>query len=139
MIRRDNESVKSNARKLVLKLDKKTGKIIVDNMTTLEGIPLSVIKWMLKSKTPLEWVLEFYKDSKNKIKPSSSDDENIRKEFTTYKFSDHKEQVIKLLDRITNISVKTVDLREKLKHMEWGPQPTFMCSKKSHEFKKSKA
>ena len=108
---------------LSFKKNKKDITIIIDNSTLLKGVPLDVLEWTFKSKTPLEWILDYYKDTKNKIKPQSCNDEKIRKKFNTYRFSDYKEDVIVLLKRVTTVCVETVQLRNELKAMEWGPQP----------------
>ena len=128
-LRRINKDcVKKNSCKLSLKFGKKDGTISIDSITTLEGIPTDVLEWKLGPKTPLEWILEFYKYHKNLINSTSSDDESVRNKFNTYKFDDHKEDVIKLLDRVTTVCVETVNLRKKLKAMKWGPQPKSLAS-----------
>lgn len=97
--------------------------IIIDDITVLKGIPHEILNWTFKSRTPLEWILNFYKESKNCIRPQSCDDEKIRKKFSAYCFGDYKEDVIRLLKRVTTVCVETVKLRQELKEMEWGPQP----------------
>ena len=67
-------------------------------------------------------MLSFYKESKNHIRPQSSSNKKIREKFSTYRFSDSKEEVIVLLRRLTTVCVETVRLRNELKEMEWGPQ-----------------
>jgi len=47
----------------------------------------------------------------------SCDDPKIRERFNTYRFADHKEHVIGLLQRVTTVSVETVRLRRELKGM----------------------
>ncbi len=37
-------------------------------------------------------------------------DATIAERFNTYKFEDYKEQVIDLLKRVTNVSVKTMEI-----------------------------
>ena len=122
LYRVDKKNTRNNTR-LSFKKNKNNIKIVIDDATIIEGIPLSVLDWTFKSKTPLEWILEFYKESKNQIKPDSSDDVEIRKRFNTYSFEDHKEEVITLLRQVTTVCVETVRLRKELEGMEWGPQP----------------
>ena len=115
----------SNKNKTSLQL-KKTGKkysVILDGDTTLDGIPTSATEYMLGPKCALEWVLEFYKENKNKMSEKSSNNKKIRDKFSVYNFADHREYVISLLKKVTTISVKTVELKEKLEKMEWGKQP----------------
>ena len=118
----DKKSMK-NELKLSFSKGEKDISVVLDSVTTLNGVPLDVLEWTFKSKTPLEWILDFYKDSKNRIKPESCDDEKIRDRFSMYQFKDHKEEVITLLKRVTTVCVETVRLRQELKAMEWGPQP----------------
>ena len=121
-LQRVNKLATKNKVRLLFKNNKNI-EIVIDDMTTLKGVPQDVLEWTFKSKTPLEWILDFYKEQKNYIKKESCDDENIRKRFTTYNFNDHKENAITLLMRVTTICIKTVKIRRKLKEMEWGPQP----------------
>ena len=87
------------------------------------------------SKNPLEWILEFYKETKNEISKKSSNNEKVRKRFTTYKFADYKEDVITLLNRVTTVCVETVRLRKELENMEWGDQPKLKFTPISSETK----
>ena len=97
--------------------------IVIDTKTTLEGIPAKALEYKFNSKCALEWILEFYKESKNVIGDKSCDDPKIREKFDTYKFADYKEHVIDLLQRVTTVSVETMKIREELQKMPWGPQP----------------
>ena len=104
-------------------------KIIIDDKTTLEEIPDEVIRYKFGSKCALEWILEFYKESKNVIKEESCDDPKIREKFNTYKFADYKEHVIDLLQKVTTVSVETMKLRRDLENMPWGKQPELHLKK----------
>ena len=120
------QKLKNNKVKLQLKQNDKSEndyKILIDENTTLEGIPEKVIQYKIGSKCALEWILEFYKEGKNQISERSSNDPKIREKFNTYNFADHKDHVISLLKKITTVSLKTINLREKLEKMEWGLQP----------------
>lgn len=96
--------------------------IVIDDQTTLEGIPKNVLEYKFSSKCALEWILEFYKESKNEIKEKSCDDPKIREKFNTYKFVDYKEHVIDLLQKVTTVSIDTVKIRSELEEMPWGSQ-----------------
>ena len=120
------QKLKNNKVKLQLKQNNKSEndyKILIDENTTLEGIPEKVTQYKIGSKCALEWILEFYKEGKNQISERSSNDPKIRKKFNTYNFADHKDHVISLLKKTTTVSLKTINLREKLEKMEWGLQP----------------
>ncbi len=84
-----------------LKADKTSGNIILDENTTLTGIPLEAWNYKLGNRSALEWILDQYKESKPK-------DPTIAERFNTYKFADYKEQVVDLLDRVCRVSVETV-------------------------------
>ncbi len=89
--------------KVKLKADKEQGTIILDEQTELKGIPPEAWEYRLGNRSALEWVLDQYKEKKPK-------DPTIREKFNTYKFADHKEDVIKLLGRVCVVSVKTVKI-----------------------------
>ena len=137
-LQRIDKNIKNNKIRLQLKKEKERIRIIIDDATTLENIPKEVYEYTLGSKNPLEWILEFYKESKHEISPESSNDEKIRKKFNTYKFADHKEELITLLNKVTTVCVETVKLRKQLEEMEWGPQPKLQFTKISKEPKTKK-
>jgi predicted helicase len=84
-----------------LKADKAAGIIAVDESTTLGGIPAEAWEYKLGNRSALEWVCDQYRD----YTPS---DPTIREKFHTYRFADHKEQVITLLQRVCRVSLETV-------------------------------
>ena len=87
----------------VLRADKERGIITLDSQTTLSGIPADAWRYMLGSRSALEWVLDQYKEKKPR-------DPTIKEKFNTYRFADHKERVIDLLKRVCTVSVKTMDV-----------------------------
>ena len=89
--------------KTVLKADKNKGTIVLDAKTTLTGVPESAWRYRLGSRSALEWVLDQYKEKKPR-------DPTIREKFNNYKFADHKERVIELLQRVCTVSVNTMDV-----------------------------
>lgn len=106
--------------------------IIIDDATTLNDVPKEVLEYKIGSKNPLEWILEFYKESKNQIKENSSNDEDVRNKFNTYRLADYKEDLITLLQRVTTVCIETVRLRKELEQMRWGPQPKLTFTIKSN-------
>ncbi len=94
--------------KCKLKADKENGTIILDEATTLIGIPKEAWEYKLGNRSALEWVLDQHKEKK----PS---DPTIAEKFNTYKFSDYKDQVIDLLKRVCTVSVETMKI---IKEME---------------------
>ena len=91
----------SIAPKAKLKADKDAGKIQLDEVTTLSGIPSEAWDYKLGNRSALEWVLDQYKEKKPK-------DPTIREKFDTYRFADYKEEVALLLARVTTVSQETM-------------------------------
>lgn len=84
-----------------LKADKTKGTIVVDGFTTLTDIPAEAWEYKLGNRSALEWVLDQYKEKK-------PGDKTIEEKFNTYRFADYKEEVIELLGRVCEVSVRTV-------------------------------
>lgn len=87
---------------------KDTGKIEIDTLTTLSGVPAEVWDYRLGTYSAVEWVLERYKEKTPK-------DPTIREKFNTYRFTDYKEQVIDLIGRVCTVSIETTKI---VKEME---------------------
>lgn len=102
-----SDSTERTTPKAKLKADKTEGKIILDTVTTLEGVPAVAWDYKLGNRSALEWILDQYKEKKPK-------DPTITKLFNTYKFADYKEQVIDLLDRVCTVSVKTMAIIQQM-------------------------
>ena len=105
LTRHDEPDVKARAAGLapkpLLKSDPAAGSILLDSETTLRGVPPEAWAYRLGNRSALDWVLDQHKEKKPK-------DPTIREEFYTYRFADHKEKVIDLLQRVVMVSVKTV-------------------------------
>lgn len=89
------------APKAILRADKVGGRIVLDGETTLGGVPVEAWEYRIANRSAIEWVLDQYKEKKPR-------DPAIRDRFDTYRFSDHKEEVIELLGRVVAVSVETV-------------------------------
>ena len=89
--------------KPILRADKQKGLIFLDEQTTLAGVPDDAWRYVLGSRSALEWVLDQYKEKKPR-------DPTIRERFNTYRFADHKERVIDLLRRVCTVSDKTMEI-----------------------------
>ena len=96
--------------KVMLKTKKGTDCIVLDSETTLSGIPTEAWEYRLGNRSALEWVLEQYKEKKQK-------DPTVRGKFNTYRFADYKEKVIDLLSRVTTVSVQTVSIVNSMKRV----------------------
>ena len=95
-----------------LKADKAAGTIEIDGVTMLVNIPPQAWHYQLSNRSALEWVLDQYKEKTPK-------DLTIRKQFNTYRFLDHKEQVIELLDRVCQVSVETMTAIARIEQLPW--------------------
>ena len=87
--------------KVILQADKNRNVIVLDDKTTLTGVPYQAWIYRLGSRSAVEWVLDQYKERKPR-------DPTIRERFNTYRFADHKERVIDLLRRVCAVSVETM-------------------------------
>ena len=99
------------ADKTILRADKERGTITLDDATTLSGVPAAAWEYRLGSRSALEWVLDQYKERKPR-------DPTIAARFNTYKFSDHKEKVIDLLQRVCTVSVNTMEIVDSMAYWE---------------------
>ena len=77
--------------------------MIIDNQTTLSGVPEFAWEYELGNRTALEWVLDQYKEKKPR-------DPTIRERFNTYRFADYKEEMIELLRRVCAVSYRTAEI-----------------------------
>ena len=93
--------------KAALKADKARSTIVLDKKTMLTGVPVEAWDYRLGSRSALEWVLDQYKERTPR-------DPTIRERFNTYRFADHKEKVIDLLQRVCTVSVETVRIVSQL-------------------------
>jgi predicted helicase len=89
--------------KVKLKADKEIGRIELDEITTLAGIPTIAWEYKLGNRSAMEWILGQYKEKK----PT---DQTIAEKFNTYRFADYKEKVIDLLQRVCTVSVRTMEI-----------------------------
>lgn len=89
--------------KTKLRAHKEKNSIEIDSDTTLSGIPPLAWEYKLGNRSAIEWILDQYKEKKPQ-------DATIAERFNTYKFADYKEQTIDLLKRVTNVSVKTMEI-----------------------------
>ena len=103
----EREDKDGAAGKATLKADNAKGTIVLDGKTTLTGVPPEASQYRLGNRSALEWVLDQYKERKPR-------DPTIREKFNNYRFADHKERVIDLLQRVCTVSVETVRIVNQL-------------------------
>ena len=98
-------------RRVILRADKAAGTIVMDDKTTLRGVHPEAWEYQLGSRSALEWVLDQYKERKPR-------DPTIAERFNTHRFADYKEQVIDLLHRVCTVSVKTMEVMDRMANVE---------------------
>ena len=109
----------------VLSADKARGRIVLDDATTLTGVPPDAWRYRLGSRSALEWVLDQYKERKPK-------DPTIAAKFDTYRFADHKARVIDLLRRVCTVSVETMNIVDGMAYWE-GEDLTVFGDRGKHD------
>ena len=119
LARRDRPSPKPYKTRLLA--NKAAGAITLDDgttSTTLARVPEEAWRYQLGSRSALEWVLDQYKEKRPR-------DPTIREHFNTYRFADHKERVIDLLQRVCTVSVKTMDIVDDMAYWDDGQLVVF--------------
>ncbi|GAB1443290.1 hypothetical protein MASR2M39_21300 [Ignavibacteriales bacterium] len=89
-----------------LSADKLNGMIVLDDITTLTGVPKEAWDYKLGNRSALEWILDQYKEKKPK-------DQQLLKNLTLTD-SQITKRVIDLLKRVTTVSVETMKIIEEL-------------------------
>jgi predicted helicase len=97
--------------KAKLKSGPDEGLVIVDEDTQLTGIPREAWDYRLGNRSAIDWVLDQHKEKTPR-------DPTIRAKFNTYRFADHKEEMIKLLARVITVSLETVKITEAMRALE---------------------
>jgi len=99
----ERADLEGEPRRVILRADREKGVMILDDKTTLRGVPPEAWEYRLGSRSALEWVLDQYRERKPR-------DPTIAERFNTYRFANHKERVIDLLRQVCAISVRTVEI-----------------------------
>ena len=95
---------------------------LTDNQTSIEGIPLKVHEYKLGLRSPIEWVLDQHK----LMKASASGLANYGVIFEKFNTPENEQQryeqiskplLIDLLPRLANLSLKTINIRDKIEKM----------------------
>jgi predicted helicase len=98
----EEEKQKENP-KAKLRRNKETNEIILDENTSITGIPEIAFDYKLGNRSAIDWILDQYKEKKPR-------DKTIAEKFNTYKFADYKDTVIDLIKRVTTVSVRTMKI-----------------------------
>jgi predicted helicase len=89
------------------------GIVIVDSDTQLTGIPPQAWTYRLGNRSAIDWVLDQHKEKTPR-------DPTVRAKFNTYRFADHKEEMIKLIARVITVSLETVKITEAMRLIARG-------------------
>ena len=84
------------------------GSVVVDSETQLTGIPSAAWTYRLGNRSAIDWVLDQHKEKTPR-------DPTIRAKFNTYRFADHKEEMIKLLAKVVTVSLETVAITDAMR------------------------
>ncbi len=112
----ETEELRENP-KPKLKAIKDKGTIILDENTTISGLPNEVWDYKLGNRSAIEWILNQYQETtyNKKTIETYPDKKTLHDNFNTYKFADYKDQVLDLIKRLTTVSVKTVQITNAMK------------------------
>ena len=100
-----------DAKRVILRPDRERGSIVLDDKTTLTGVPPHAWRYQLGIRSALEWVLDQHKEKKPR-------DPTIAEKFNTYRFADYKERVIDLLKRVCTVSVRTMEIVDSMAYWD---------------------
>lgn len=94
--------------KTILRADKAKGLITIDSETVLKDIPSEAWTYRLGARSAIDWILDQYKEP-------SSKDATIQEKFSNYRFADHKDEVVELVERIVTVSLETERITSQMK------------------------
>ena len=94
-----------------LKSEPDKGLVIVDEDTQLSGIPREAWDYRLGNHSGIDWVLDQHKEKTPR-------DPTVRAKLNSYRFADHKEDMIKLLARVITVSLETVKISEAMRAVD---------------------
>jgi len=89
--------------KAKLKAIPESGEILLDENTSITGIPSLAWMYKLGNRSALHWILDQHKEK-------TPSDPTIKEKFNTYKFADYKDKVIDLIKRVTSVSLRTMEI-----------------------------
>lgn len=93
--------------KTKLKALPENGEIQLDENTSITNIPDLAWEYKFGNRSALHWIVDQYKEK-------NIDDKTIAEKFNSYKFADYKELVIDLIKRVTTVSVRTMEIVNKM-------------------------
>lgn len=97
--------------KPILRSQPEKGVVVIDADTQISGIPSQAWVYRLGNRSAIDWVLDQHKEKRPR-------DPAIAARFNTYRFADHKEGVIALLNKVVRVSIETVNIINAMTQME---------------------
>jgi predicted helicase len=85
------------------------GAIEIDEDTQIAGVPPEAWAYKLGNRSAIDWVLDQHKEKTPR-------DPTIREKFNTYRFADHKESCITLLQRVVTVSLETLKIVDAIRN-----------------------
>lgn len=98
-----SKRAKGSTPRVILKSRPEDAQVVLDEDTTLTGVPIEAWDYRLGNRSAIDWVLDQHKEKKPR-------DPTIREKYNTYRFADYKDHVIDLLGRVAKVSVATVKI-----------------------------
>ncbi|MEM9423842.1 MAG: type ISP restriction/modification enzyme, partial [Spirochaetota bacterium] len=93
--------------KYSLKSRPSEGIIEISNALKVVGIPRTAWDYKLGGRSAIDWVLEFYKESKNRYKDESLAGLVAQGKLPEYRLADYEAELLDTLERVIHISVET--------------------------------
>jgi predicted helicase len=94
-----------------LQMEPAEGAIHIDTSTSLYGVPPEAWDFVLANRPAIQWVLDQHREKKPKY-PA------IAEKFKRYELSEHKEELIELICRVTGVSVRTTEILDRMRTLQ---------------------
>ncbi|WGK70343.1 N-6 DNA methylase [Candidatus Haliotispira prima] len=98
--------------------DKQTGRhsgeIKISNALSLVNVPPQAWQYTLGGRAAIDWVLEFYKESKNTYKDAALAELVATGKLDPYRLSDYEETLLDTLTRVINVSCTHMEIVKEL-------------------------
>ncbi|MBK8927550.1 MAG: hypothetical protein IPM74_17025 [Crocinitomicaceae bacterium] len=92
---------------------------MIDETTTLTGVPNECWSYKVGNRNPIDWILNQYSETKysEKVLSQNLSKRVLNEKFNTYKFADYKAEVIDLLKRVCTVSVETMKIIDEMNEL----------------------
>lgn len=97
-----------------MKIDKKSGVLILDNHNKIENIPLEVFNYKIGSRSALDWIVEYHKFKKLNPEKELHHATLINEGLDTYDWQTIRAGLFDLIPRIVRVSLETLEICREL-------------------------